>query len=343
MTFFNKNEEILEIKLTSYGKQKLASGKFKPVYYAFFDDDILYDGARAGITEDNNDIEPRIQENTPSVRVQTSFTDLEKRVMLQTHDVQNEVYHESNVTDLKNDPSVFQDYDGLRSVLPLGNSQLGNQYTAAWKVDFLESGFKSYRTTTRDATLSCSAPYRCQKPDINIPQINSDLTVQPVLVDKDFVGIVDPVTGRYASTNPDTEQFIRLTKDFILLDVEEYNVDLLNDSFSVEVYEVVSGSEGEEILEPKMFRKEIEYIVDGILLDKEEVDKQITGGEIDNNFVEFFFDVSVDDSIDNKTKFEKIVSRETRGNIFDNNVGYDEYVQTPGSELYTSDNDGDEC
>lgn len=343
MTFFNKNEEILEIKLTSYGKQKLASGKFKPVYYAFFDDDILYDGARAGITEDNNDIEPRIQENTPSVRVQTSFTDLEKRVMLQTHDVQNEVYHESNVTDLKNDPSVFQDYDGLRSVLPLGNSQLGNQYAAAWKVDFLESGFKSYRTTTRDATLSCSAPYRCQKPDINIPQINSDLTVQPVLVDKDFVGIVDPVTGRYASTNPDTEQFIRLTKDFILLDVEEYNVDLLNDSFSVEVYEVVSGSEGEEILEPKMFRKEIEYIVDGILLDKEEVDKQITGGEIDNNFVEFFFDVSVDDAIDNKTKFEKIVSRETRGNIFDNNVGYDEYVQTPGSELYTSDNDGDEC
>ena len=343
MTFFNKNEEILEIKLTSYGKQKLASGKFKPVYYAFFDDDILYDGARAGITEDNNDIEPRIQENTPSVRVQTSFTDLEKRVMLQTHDVQNEVYHESNVTDLKNDPSVFQDYDGLRSVLPLGNSQLGNQYVAAWKVDFLESGFKSYRTTTRDATLSCSAPYRCQKSDINIPQINSDLTVQPVLVDKDFVGIVDPATGRYASTNPDTEQFIRLTKDFILLDVEEYNVDLLNDSFSVEVYEIVSGSEGEEILKPKMFRKEIEYIVDGILLDKEEVDKQITGGEIDNNFVEFFFDVSVDDAIDNKTKFEKIVSRETRGNIFDNNVGYDEYVQTPGSELYTSDNDGDEC
>ena len=106
---------------------------------------------------------------------------------------------------------------------------------------------------------------------------------------------------------------------------------------------MVSGSEGEEILEPKMFRKEIEYIVDGILLDKEEVDKQITGGEIDNNFVEFFFDVSVDDAIDNKTKFEKIVSRETRGNIFDNNVGYDEYVQSPGSELYTSDNDGDEC
>ena len=65
MTFFNKKEEVLEIKLSSYGKQKLAAGTFKPVYYAFFDDDILYDGARAGISEDNNNIEPRIQEERP--------------------------------------------------------------------------------------------------------------------------------------------------------------------------------------------------------------------------------------------------------------------------------------
>ena len=108
MTFFNKKEEILEIKLTSHGKQKLAAGSFKPTYYAFFDDDILYDGARAGITEDNNDIEPRIQDTTPSIRTQTSFNDLEKLIMKQTHDLTAQgVYHESNVSDLKSDPSVF--------------------------------------------------------------------------------------------------------------------------------------------------------------------------------------------------------------------------------------------
>ena len=109
MEFFNKKEDVLEIKLTQYGKYLLSRGKFKPHYYAFFDDDVLYDGARAGIVEDNNDIEPRIQENTPSLRVQTSFTDLERRVMLQTHDLSpNGVFHESNVMDLKNDPSVFR-------------------------------------------------------------------------------------------------------------------------------------------------------------------------------------------------------------------------------------------
>ena len=84
MSFFNKKEEVLEFKLTEYGKRKLQLGRLNPTFYAFFDDDILYDGARCGYTEDNNDIEPRIQENTPSQRVQTSFSDLEKKVKKQT-------------------------------------------------------------------------------------------------------------------------------------------------------------------------------------------------------------------------------------------------------------------
>ena len=90
MTFFDKKEEVLEIVLTPYGKQKLASGKFKPVYYAFFDDDILYDGGRAGFSESDNGIETRIQETTPSLRTQTNFTDLEKKVKKQksSHNVE---------------------------------------------------------------------------------------------------------------------------------------------------------------------------------------------------------------------------------------------------------------
>ena len=72
----------------------------------------------------------------------SKLEDLEKRIMKQTHDINSEgVYHDSNVTDLKFDPSVFQDYDGLRNVLPLGNSQLGNQHVAAWEIDFLEGKF----------------------------------------------------------------------------------------------------------------------------------------------------------------------------------------------------------
>lgn len=336
MTFFNKKEEILEIKLSSYGKQKLAAGSFKPVYYAFFDDDVLYDGARAGITEDSNDIEPRIQENSPSLRVQTSFTDLEKRVKKQTHDIQNETYHERNVTNLNFDPSVFQDYDGLRNVLPLGNSQLGNKHIASWRLEFLEGNYKASKSTTIDASSGL-------KPIINIPQLTSEVKVQPVLIETEQATAVDPVTERYAAVNNDNNNYIRITNDFILLDVTESNVDLLNDSFEIEIYEVVINADGEELLYPKMFKKDIQRIVNGILLEDEEIDSQISEVEVDQNFSEYYFDISFDDGIDNKTKFDKIISREKRGNLFDNNVGCEDYQQTRGSELYTSDNDGDEC
>ena len=345
MTFFDKKEEVLELKLSSYGKQKLAAGTFKPVYYAFFDDDILYDGARAGVVEDNNNIEPRIQENTPSMRVQTSFTDLEKRIMKQTHDINSEgVYHDSNVTDLKFDPSVFQDYDGLRNVLPLGNSQLGNQHVAAWEIDFLEGKFYNSRSTTRDPSVTCNSPYTCQKPILNIPQLNCNLEVQPMLVEKNFKGVSDPETGRYVAANADENMFIRLKDDYILLDVTENNVDLLNDSFSLEIYEVITDSTTqEEKLYPKMFKREIQQVVNGILLDDDEIKAQISEVDVTADFADFYFSISIDDKIDSKTKIDKIIARERKGNIFDTNVGANETSQTPGSELYTSDNSGDEC
>jgi hypothetical protein len=60
MSFFNKKEEVLKIELTQYGKLALANGTFRPHYYAFYDDDILYDRAYASVTEVQNDIQDRI-------------------------------------------------------------------------------------------------------------------------------------------------------------------------------------------------------------------------------------------------------------------------------------------
>ena len=41
MEFFNKKEEVIDLQLTQYGKYLLSLGKFKPVYYAFYDDGIV--------------------------------------------------------------------------------------------------------------------------------------------------------------------------------------------------------------------------------------------------------------------------------------------------------------
>jgi hypothetical protein len=43
MTFFDKKQDVLKIELTPYGRSLLSNGKLMPKYYAFFDDDIIYD------------------------------------------------------------------------------------------------------------------------------------------------------------------------------------------------------------------------------------------------------------------------------------------------------------
>ena len=43
MIFFDRKEEVLEIELTSFGRHKLSKGEFEPVFYSFFDDDVVYE------------------------------------------------------------------------------------------------------------------------------------------------------------------------------------------------------------------------------------------------------------------------------------------------------------
>ncbi len=71
MTFFNKKEDVLKIELTPYGRSLLSNGKLMPKYYAFFDDDIIYDANFAGdSTETQGAIKERILENTPRLKPQ---------------------------------------------------------------------------------------------------------------------------------------------------------------------------------------------------------------------------------------------------------------------------------
>ena len=76
MTFFNKKEDVIDIQLTQFGKDLLARGYFKPAYYQFFDDDILYDSTCAGFTESQNETEDRILLKTPKLKTYKS-TNLE--------------------------------------------------------------------------------------------------------------------------------------------------------------------------------------------------------------------------------------------------------------------------
>ncbi len=72
MTFFNKKEEVLEVQLTRLGRQLLSQGRFKPAYYEFMDDDVVYDRqyVMSGSIEEQNEIKKRIKDKL-SLRVPT--------------------------------------------------------------------------------------------------------------------------------------------------------------------------------------------------------------------------------------------------------------------------------
>lgn len=63
-TFINRKEEVLEVKLTPRGKELFSEGKFSPEFYAFYDNDVIYDGEYAGFKEIQNNIVERIKERS---------------------------------------------------------------------------------------------------------------------------------------------------------------------------------------------------------------------------------------------------------------------------------------
>ena len=75
MKFLNKKEQVFDIQLTPYGKQKLSMGKLNPTYYAFFDDNVLYDiqYAHSGATEVQNETHKRIKQETAYLEGQVLF------------------------------------------------------------------------------------------------------------------------------------------------------------------------------------------------------------------------------------------------------------------------------
>ena len=90
MTFFNKKEDVISIELTPHGRKLLSKGKLKPAYYAFFDDDILYDSQRGGFTETNSETKARIISETPSMRPQTNYKGVESKIEnMRSHETEN--------------------------------------------------------------------------------------------------------------------------------------------------------------------------------------------------------------------------------------------------------------
>ena len=50
--FINKKEQVFDLQLTTYGRKMLSVSSFKPTYYAFLDDNVVYYGDYIGLFDE---------------------------------------------------------------------------------------------------------------------------------------------------------------------------------------------------------------------------------------------------------------------------------------------------
>lgn len=245
--FFNKKEEILEVQLTEYGKYLLSLGKLSPVYYAFFDDEILYDVQSAGLTSEiQNEADRRIRYDTPNLKVVPTRTGAETRVErfiaslegalgADNSDPANntEALHQESFIDTVN----FSSY-------PLGTADMTTDKMAAWSISALSNKIDS----VEDYIIT--NPSSSYANDINdgvitrIPQLNIEIDYQTFFRE----GLIeeDAISGYFTGTGIPANIYLALKKDYLVLDILEGNTNFEKENFDVEVFfqSQMTGSAG---------------------------------------------------------------------------------------------------
>ena len=151
MTFFNKKEDVIKIELTPYGRRSLLKGKFKPTYYTFLDDNILYNSEYAGFSENSVVAKDRILSNTPYMRPQTNYKGVESSINSEASKLSDN-FRDDNITEVDN-------FDDFKEVL----ENKGGFISAYWDgSDETENKIKDLtKATIRCIPESDNNPGKC--------------------------------------------------------------------------------------------------------------------------------------------------------------------------------------
>lgn len=289
MTFFDKKQDVIAIELTPYGRHLLSLGKLKPAYYAFFDDDILYDAAAGGFTEDNTAIRKRILEETPRLRPQRDIDSPEGTI------TQSENYLSAKKI---RRPSTQQKVHFLTE--PLGTSDAAKDEPPRFKTTFIQGKISG----SVESTLTGSYYEK------HIPQINCDIEYTMSVGNTKN----DPkVRGRLSSLNrsvsaiKNDNTYIQIEEEQILVELLELNGFKFKDGLEVEV--LMYDDTGDETFIPLKFLPEQKMIVDDMMVDTTPVSVDPTP-----EYVEHYFNFLTDGQIPetdicdgvNKLKSEEI-------------------------------------
>ena len=242
MSFFNKKEEVIDIQLTRFGKQKLSQGIFKPTYYQFFDDDIIYNTKmsgddKAGFTESQNDSQVRILEKTPKLKLPVNRSSCNNDFIQDCFQIE-----EDPMTDTEVEKRYSRNIQEKILLYPLSNYEKSSIESTSFHIKSYDELFNLSDTPNiKYQFLTGHGIYK------KVPQIEMESTYTIVRYD----GIemsqeeLDRRNNPNNSINLKSNQIkfldkseIHITGSKILLSVEEINAhfNLLN--FELEIYEI---------------------------------------------------------------------------------------------------------
>ena len=347
MKFMDKKEQVLDIQMTPYGEYLLSQGRFKPEYYSFYDDNILYESQYSGYADSQNNIEPRTQEDTPQLETQVVFSDRDIFIRRGIDDIISGLVAPNEVIEIGQEPggmmkgvTINADYFERKVYSPqacLGTSDILTTDSPAWSISMIRG----------EISGSAKAITGSLTPTINIPQLDVTLTYRI-----NVKGSADFISDSELAIQYPNGEYLDIKPEIVLAQIIERNAEFTKENFDIEVFEVQEGkapgltdSDGDPVmiekLRPLKFRKPYSLVQDGILLDSDEI--PVSTEPITKEYVEYYFNIKVDSEIDKQLICSSLDVLESRGLYVDTEIECEDVKNIALVDIYTTDAVSDDC
>jgi len=345
MKFLDKKEQVLDTQLTPYGEYLLSMGKLKPEYYAFFDDNVLYESQYGRPDESpqrtQNSIEPRIQEDTPQLETQIVFSDRDVFVnsYIASPDVLEGFVPITQRQDIISLKEVKFDRHFYGPQYMLGTTDKFSQNCAAWSVSMLRGEISSSSDVFTGSNV----------PTLDIPQINVNLSYSyRVISDRRLI------TDTELAIPFENGEILDVRPEIILSEINELNSEIAKGKFDIEVFEVQTGRlagnptpEGggdvktTESLRRLKFKRTPSLVQNGILLEESDILEDTTPLTPDN--VEYYFYIRTDNQISKDLICSSVAEIKKQGIHLDIDIECQDSKNISLVDIYSTDAASEPC
>ena len=332
MTFFDKKTEVMKVELTPLGRYKLSIGRLKPHHYRFFDNNVVYDSEAIGVSEDQNDADPRIRENTPILKQNPNITGVETMIKIietDTIEVQQEILDISkpngvvvNMRKNKRDDHINQlSYN-------IGTIESDARQSPSVQID-------AFRGKLLNSTTKFYASPNIQT--ASIPQVDLDVEYEIQATDSLLDVISNNFDVQVVGPFEDGSRLM-IKKQNPLLRIKETNAFDEKDNFHITAYKVfrqnavAAQTTGSLIYEKMKFELKEKMIMNDLYVGEQEVERD------DNtpNDIPYFFEILVDKEIAESDYCDTIGDLEIRNIYLDDEVICPDQQQDGPLNIYTS-------